>query len=201
MSFQYAAHVDHPISHHDETVALTVAAIGVLATITIVATGGTAGLIIIATTAAGLANDAASAAEKALPVEEGAGQIATGLPSVLLGESVKPAARADAGDCVSKICHVAQMFQGSQTVMIGPGNKPMSRRGDQVAHPCAGTISDGNHTIMVGGKPSHEGVVLDEGDSMLLHGMKMSTDAAGGVATIVKGGLVSGLTQLLAVGH
>jgi uncharacterized Zn-binding protein involved in type VI secretion len=200
MSLQYAAHVDHPISHHSENVQLTVAAIGILATVTIIATGGTAGLVVIASTATGLGIDAAAVADKAMPMESDAGQIATGFEKVLLGNAIKPAARANSDDSKSKICHVAKMFEGSKIVMLGPSLRPMTRRGDRVAEPCGGTVADGVHTILVGGNPSREGEPLDEGDSDLLKEVKLLNDVIGGSATIVKGSVVQGMTQLGAAG-
>jgi len=196
---QYAAHVEHPISHHSEVAQLSVGTIGILVTITIIATGGAAGVVAISATAAGLAISAAAPVDAALPVEAGAGMIASGFPTVLLGNGIMPAARARADDTKSTKCHVDEVFEGSSIVMIGPAVRPMSRRGDRIGPECGGTISDGLHTLLVGGVPSAQGIAVDEKDSWLLADMKLAVDAIGGTATIAKGGIVQGGTQLAGV--
>jgi hypothetical protein len=75
-------------------------------------------------------------------------KIQTGLDSVRLGPSVKPAALATWSTCIGDKHHLV-MKEGSSTVLLGPGQKPMSRRTDGTT--CNGKITQGLSSALVGG--------------------------------------------------
>jgi hypothetical protein len=74
-------------------------------------------------------------------------RIKTGLDTVRLGPSVKPAALATSAVCTGDM-HNLMMKTGSQSVLLSPQLKPMSRRLD--ATTCNGAISQGLPSVLVG---------------------------------------------------
>ncbi len=104
------------------------------------------------------------------------GHIIHGLDTVLLGPSVLPAARAEPSDTFADCAGAGKGFEGSATVFLGRENKPMSRREDRLH--CAGVISEGEPSIIVGGAPSHEGESIEEADSDAVKDVGLGLDIA-----------------------
>lgn len=211
MNLQYAAHVDHPVSHSSNVGQITLGlAAAAIATIVVVYSGGTALLAFGAMAEA--AGTVATAGSVGILAGKGVDTfvpssaecfIASGFPTVLLGPSFKPAARADAPDTKTRGWHEIKAAEGSKIVMLGPETKPMSRRGDRIDTGCGGTIMDGIHSILVGGERSKQGVDIAEEDSTSLKVLTAIFDLVGGGSTAVKGGAVNairGAAQIGAVG-
>jgi hypothetical protein len=166
---QYAAHVGHAVTHSSTTGKLTLAVGGIVIGVAIaifaapeavtmavvlegastVGTYGSAGKIV------GGLIDTFVAPSKA-------GEIISGLDTVLLGPGIRPAARVHEDTHAS--CDGAIPAEGSKIVMLGPERRPMSRRGDRLE--CKGIISEGIDSIIVGGIPSKKGVEIEERDPL-----------------------------------
>jgi uncharacterized Zn-binding protein involved in type VI secretion len=193
MALQYAAHVDHPVSHTASTATIGLSLVGVaLAAAVVIYSGGTALVVLGAASTGGSVGMNLGRIVDHFSAPSADAKIKSGLPTVLLGPQIKPAARADAED--SKVdCHDDKLAEGSKIVMIGEGMKPMSRRGDRTK--CGGMIVDGIHSIIVGGDPSMMGVPISEEDSTAVKGLSLVLSlvgagtqmASGGVANAVRG--------------
>jgi hypothetical protein len=196
----YAAHVDHHVSHSSSVGRVTLGLAGAALAVAIVVSGGTIGLVAVAA-AAGLGGDLGLAAGAVIDDHfippSASNKIVTGFPTVLLGRQQKHAARADPDsrtDCGHRVA------EGSKTVNLGPEFKPMARRQDR--DDGGGTIVEGLDDpaglLVVGGDPSQLGQTIDESDPLAvraldisfallslggsLHGMKTGWDAARAVA-------------------
>ncbi len=106
-----------------------------------------------------------------------AGHLIHGYPDVLLGPSVKAAARADLTDTIADCDGSGLGFEGSSTVFIGKEHRPMSRRQDRLR--CNGIISEGESSIIVGGAPSAEGKTVEEEDRWGVKMASLGLDTAG----------------------
>lgn len=208
MDLNYAAHVDHPISHSSNIgqLALGIGA-AVIATVVVVYSGGTAllafGPAMAAAGTVATAGNVGMLGGKVVDAAIGESNecfIATGFPTVLLGEDIKPAARADAPDTKTRGWHEIKVAEGSKTVMLGPEFKPMSRRGDRIDSGCGGKIVDGLHSLLVGGEPSKQGTAISEEDSTALKVLTAIFDIVGGASTAVKGGAVNAARGALQLG-
>lgn len=191
----YPAHVDHPISHTASIGRLSIGIVAAAAAaVAIVYTGG--GAAILAFGALGSVSTVGSAGMTlgkfydqyvAPPVDTCF--VKSGLDSVRLGPEVKAAARADHDDSLVRGAHEGEKFaEGSRIVMLGPEIRPMSRVGDRTD--CAGVISDGIRSIVVGGAPSREGEPIDEKDSLAVRALTAVFTAAGIVSSVGKGEMV-----------
>lgn len=186
MGLQHPAHVGHGVTHSASfgKIALGVTGLVVGAAIAIwawpvaaIAEGtmtvggallGAAGTV---STSLGIGNGLGKLVDKFLGPSV-AGHLTSGFPTVLLGPSVKQAARADVdtkADCAGD--HVG--WEGSDTVSLG--NKPMSRVGDRLK--CQGKICEGILTVSVGGRPSQQGEKLQEGQNGAVFGLRMLSDS------------------------
>lgn len=211
MDLEYAAHVDHPVTHSSNIGRLTLGiGAAVIATIVVVYSGGTALLAFGAAaeaagtvaTAGSVGMLAGSGVDAVLPASNEC-FIATGFPTVLLGPNIKEAARADSPETKTRGWHEIKVAEGSETVMLGAEFKPMSRRADRIDSGCGGTIADGIHSILVGGKPSRQGVAISEEDSTAVKVLSTIFDLVGGVSSIAKGGALDvarGAGQIAATG-
>lgn len=198
MALQYAAHVDHPVSHTSDLASFGLSLVGAaIATVVVVYSGGTALLAFgAAAEAAGTVATVGSIGmttghffDKFLPPSMSEGLVATGIESVRLGPDSKEAAHALNPDSKTKKCHVDMMLEGSDIVMVGPSINPMTRRGDRTK--CGGKISDGIHSIVVGGEPTQKGKEVEEQDSARDSFLSAVWDLIGGGTTGVKGGLAN----------
>lgn len=126
------------------------------------------------------------------------GHIIHGHEEVLLGPSVKPAARAFPEDTYADCAGAGKGFEGSATVFIGKENRPMSRREDRLS--CAGVISEGEPSIIVGGAPSEEGKSVEEAQSDAVKLVGLGLDA-GSVANPLFGTERSAWRAALGIGH
>lgn len=201
MALQYAAHVDHPVSHTASAATIGLAIVGAaLAAAVVIYSGGTA-LVVLSTagTAGSLGMNVGRIVDH-FSAPSADAKIISGLPTVLLGPQIKPAARANADD--TKVdCHSEKLAEGSKIVMIGEGMKPMSRRGDRTK--CGGMIVDGIHSIIVGGDPSMMGVPISEQDSTAVQGLSLVLNLVGAGTTMASGGAINaarGAAQLTATG-
>jgi hypothetical protein len=205
MLINYAAHVDHPINHSSNLgqLTLSLAAVAIAAAV-VIYSGGTALVVLTAegastvATAGSVGMTAGKIVDSFVPPAAEC-YIKSGLESVLLGPSIKPAARADAEDSVTRGRHTdKKMAEGSKIVMLGPLTKPMSRRGDRTE--CGGTIVDGIHSILVGGEPSKQGIAINEEDSMSVKVLSAILDLVGGATTMAKGGALNAARGALTMG-
>lgn len=213
LHIQYAAHVDHGIAHTSEFAQISLGlAAAVVATIVVVATGGTA---LIAFSAAGAIAAAGAAGTVATAGSLGiaAGSIIdnfvidkaaecwinTGHPTLLLGPESKPAGRADHADAVTRGRHTnKKLLEGSELVTVGPEIKPMSRRGDRSGEGCGGVICEGLSSLLVGGTPSSQGTKVSEESSTALWAISLTFDLVGAGSTAAKGGvgnIIRGVAQ------
>lgn len=169
MHIQYAAHVDHDISHSSDVGRVSLGIAGALIGIALViGTGGGAIAVIGAIGMGGsLGMDVGGIVDNFMKPAV-AGKIKTGFEPVVLGTQQKPAARANPDTIAG--CHDPQpVAEGSILVMLGTEQAPMSRRLDRTE--CDGIIVDGLTTLLVGGDPSRKGETWDEQDSALVEAM------------------------------
>lgn len=162
---QYAAHVDHGITHARTSGQLMLAAgglaLGVVIVISTLPESMTVAFVLESASTVGLSISDGKIIGGLIDTFQGAGiteVLATGLETVRLGPEVKMAARVHE-DTVSSGDHFSPA-EGSKTVFLGPEYKPMSRRGDRMK--CNGTITEGLDTVVVGGVPSQQGVAIEE---------------------------------------
>lgn len=168
---EYAAHVDHPITHTSKAMRIGLGLTGAVVAVAFCATG--VGAVAVATTAIVAANRGWFLGEildnYVLPPSV-QGYILKGFPTVLLGQGIKPAARAHPETLVG--CHGGEWVnEGSKLVMLGADFSPMSRRQDRTS--CKGSIADGEKSIIVGGAPSRLGEHWNEKDGMFVKAVNL----------------------------
>lgn len=171
MHLEYAAHVDHKISHSSSAGRVSLSLTGAAIAIVIVASGG-AGAIALAGAAGlggGLGMDFGNVVDHFLP-PSASNKILTGLDSVRLGRQTKPAARAFP-DTTTDCGHT--LVEGSRVVVLGSECSPMSRRQDRDSG--GGIVAEGLDDpagmLIVGGDPSQQGVTISEDDTAAVKGL------------------------------
>ena len=190
MHLEYAAHVGHPVTHTSSAARIGLGLTGAILAVAItIGTAGTADVAImtlvgVAGTYGGVGMDVGKIVDKYLPPST-AGHIVKGIESVLLGPLGKQAARANSDD--TKVdCHSDRMVaEGSAIVLLGKTFEPMSRRQDRTK--CSGIISDGLHSLIVGGEPSEKGQSISEEDSTAVKVLGGIFSLAGAAKSIAKG--------------
>jgi hypothetical protein len=163
----YAAHVDHGVSHTDVAIPLGLSIVGAVAVAAfVVYTGGTGlAVLSLAGSLGGTAGHVGLLVGGRVAQREKAGVIVTGFDPVRLGPGLKPAARAHPDtrtDCGHEI------VEGSLEVVLGPEFAPMSRLEDKEGD--GGIICEGmsqGDVLVVGGPGSKQGVTYDENPTSL----------------------------------
>jgi len=176
---QYAAHVGHAVTHQSSSGKLALAAGGIVigAVIVILAAPEAITMAVVLEGAStvglyGSVGKITGGIVDSFIAPGKAGELISGLNTVLLGPAVKPAARVFEDTHAS--CDGAIPAEGSKTVMLGPEFKPMSRRGDRLE--CNGVISEGIDSIIIGGVPSKKGIEIDEKDPAALKWLGVGLD-------------------------
>jgi hypothetical protein len=201
MSMQYAAHVGHPVLHSSNAAQIAMGAVAATGTAAAVYfTVGGALPVICYGAAGGTVGVAAGSVVDGARSPSAECFIVSGIDSVRLGPSFKPAARAEADETKVQGWHEEKLAEGSETVMLGPGCKPMSRRGDRVDIKCGGTILDGIPSILVGGAPSKQGVTIPEQSSNSLKALSVAFDLIGAGQTIAARGALNFALGALQIG-
>jgi hypothetical protein len=201
MYIELAAHVGHDVTHSSTKGALALGIAGALiAAVVVVGTGGTAlAAIVAAGTYGGVAMDVGGLIDT-FSAPSKAGEIITGFPTVLLGPSVKQAARANHPDTIVS-CDKVMVAEGSKTVLLGPEGRPMSRRADRTV--CKGTISKGLKSLIIGGEKATEGMNASESVPAALTALKVFFGVSGALKSFAKETTIDtarGVAKLAATG-